>query len=94
MSILGCSRAEAEKLINNFFKGNPGLSALIDSLKAFYKKYKYIKAINGAHLMIRSDHVLLNSLIQASAAILFKRWGCYIWEAIEAQGLDAKIIIA
>lgn len=94
MSILGCSRKEAEKLIEDFFNGNPGLLALVSSLKAFYKKYKYIQAINGSRLMIRSDHVLLNSLIQASAAILFKRWGCYIWEAIEAQGLDAKIIIA
>ena len=94
MSILGCSRAEAEKLIKDFFEGNPGLSALIESLKAFYKKHKYIQAINGSRLMIRSDHVLLNSLIQASAAILFKRLGCYIWNAIEAKGLDAKIIIA
>lgn len=94
MAILGCSKKEAEVLIKNFFEGNPGLSKLIDYLKRFYKKNKYIKAINGARLQIRSEHILLNSLIQASAAILFKQWGCYIWEEIDKQGLDAKIIIA
>lgn len=94
MAILGCSRAEAEKLIDDFFKGNPGLSALMDALKAFYKKYKYIQAINGTRLMIRSEHVLLNSLIQASAATLFKRWGALIWEAIDREQFDAKIIIS
>lgn len=94
MGILGCSRQEAERLIKNFYEGNPGLSKLNDSLKAFYKKYKYIKAINGTRLQIRSEHVLLNSLIQASAAILFKRWGCLIWEEIDRLGLDAKIIIS
>lgn len=94
MAILGCSRKEAEKIIKDFYEGNPGLSKLNDSLKAFYKKHKYIKAINGTRLMIRSEHVLLNSLIQASAAILFKRWGCFIWDAIDELGLDANIIIA
>lgn len=94
MAILGCSRREAEKIIKDFFDGNPGLCKLMDHLKAFYKKHKYIKAINGTRLMIRSEHVLLNSLIQASAAILFKRWGCYIWREIDRLGLDAAIIIA
>lgn len=94
MSILGCSRSEAEKLIDDFFSGNPGLLALVKALKAFYKKHKYIKAINGARLQIRSEHVLLNSLIQASSAIVFKRWMCFVWDAIEEKNLDAKVIIA
>lgn len=94
MAILGCSRREAEKIIKDFFDGNPGLCKLMDALKAFYKKHKYIQAINGTRLMIRSEHVLLNSLIQASAAILFKRWGCYIWREIDRLGLDAEVIIA
>lgn len=94
MAILGCSKKEAEVLIKNFFEGNPGLSKLIDYLKRFYKKNKYIKAINGARLQIRSEHILLNSLIQASAAILFKRWGVRIWNEIDRLGLDAMIIIS
>ena len=93
MAILGCNRKEAEKLISNFYDGNPGLQKLNESLKAFYKKHKYIKAINGTRLMIRSEHVLLNSLIQASAAILFKRWSCMVWDEIDRLYLDAKIII-
>ena len=93
MAILGCSRREAEKIIKDFFDGNPGLCKLMDALKAFYKKYKYIKAINGTRLMIRSEHVLLNSLIQASAATIFKRWSTLIWRDIDKHNLDASIII-
>ena len=94
MAILGCSKSEAEKLIKNFYDGNPGLKKLIEYLTNYYKKNKYIKAIDGRRLMIRSSHVLLNSLIQASAAIIFKRWGTYIWREIEKRNYDAKIIIA
>jgi DNA polymerase I-like protein with 3'-5' exonuclease and polymerase domains len=94
MQILGCSKREAENLISDFFEGNPGLKKLMDHLSTFYKKYKYIKAIDGRHLFIRSAHVLLNSLIQASAAVIFKQWGCNIWREIDTRGLDAVIIIA
>ena len=93
MSILSCSKSDAEKAIALFYEASPALKMLNDRLKEFYKKHKYIKAINGSHLMIRSDHVLLNSLIQASSAIIFKRWSCIVWSEIERLSLDAKIII-
>ncbi len=93
MSILSCSRAEAEKAIDLFYQASPALRKLNDRLKVFYKQHKYIQAINGARLQIRSEHVLLNSLIQASSAIIFKRWSCIVWDEIQRLGLDAVIII-
>lgn len=93
MSILGCSKSQAEQLIKNFYDGNSGLRKLLDNLDKFYKKHKYIKAIDGRRLYIRSSHVLLNSLIQASSAIIFKKWSALIWKYIDEYQLDAKIII-
>lgn len=94
MAILGCNQKEASSQIDAFYESSKGLKLLSEALKAFYKKHKYIKAINGARLQIRSEHVLLNSLIQASSAIVFKRWMCFVWDAIEKRSLDAKVIIA
>ena len=93
MQILGCTRSEAEKLIRNFYDGNPGLQKLLKYLDRYYQKYKYIRAIDNRKLYIRSSHVLLNSLIQASAAIIFKDWSCRVWEQIDANLFDAAIMI-
>lgn len=93
-SILSCSNKEAEKAIDLFYAASPSLKILVDYLKAFYKKHKYLKAIDGRRLFIRSEHVLLNSLIQASSAVLFKSWGCKIWDAIDRENLDSEIIIS
>lgn len=93
-SILGCSIKEAERLIKNFFDGNPGLRDLMEYLNKFYTKYGYIKSLDGRRFPARSKHVLLNILIQSSAAILFKKWSCYTWELIDNLGIDAEIIIA
>lgn len=92
-SILGCSIKEAEGLIKNFFDGNPGLRDLIQYLNKFYQKHKYIRSIDGRRVPARSQHVLLNLLIQSSAAILFKDWSNKMWEEIEDNEIDAEIII-
>lgn len=92
-SILGCSIKEAERLIKNFFDGNPGLRDLMEYLSKFYKKHGYIKSLDGRRFPARSKHVLLNILIQSSAAILFKKWSCYTWELIDNLRLDAETII-
>lgn len=92
-SILSCSTKEAEKAIDLFYEANPALKLLVDYLKKFYKKYKYIRAIDGRRLYIRSEHILLNSLIQGSAAVLFKAWGIGVWRMIDEIGIDAEITI-
>ena len=92
-TILSCSTKEAEKAIDLFYEANPALKLLVDYLKKFYKKYKYIRAIDGRRLYIRSEHILLNSLIQGSAAVLFKAWGIKVWRMIDEIGIDAEITI-
>lgn len=93
-AILECDNAKANKIIEAFYNGNPGLKKLKEYIEGYHKKYKYIKGIDGRPLFIRSNHILLNSLIQGSAAIIFKKWGCEIWNSIEREKLDSKIIIS
>jgi DNA polymerase-1 len=91
---LQCSLKEAEKIIKDFYDGNPGLRDLKGHIERFYKKHKYIEGLDGRHLFIRSNHILLNSLIQGGAAIIFKDWGCRIWRDIRKYNLNSNIIIA
>lgn len=93
-SILSCNTKEATKAVTLFYEANPALKQLVDALKRYYKKYGYIKSIDGRRISVRSEHSLLNFLIQSSAAVLFKRWGVYIWDEIDRLGIDAVVIIA
>jgi DNA polymerase I len=92
--ILNCSLMEAERIIKTFFDGNPGLKKLIDYLEKYYKKHGCIKSLDGREMKARSPHVLLNLLIQSSAAQVFKKWLCNIWESIDEEQLDAEVIIS
>lgn len=93
-SILGCTLEEAEQKMAAFWAANPGLKQLIDSLERYYKKNKFIVGLDGRKLSVRGKHKLLNTKIQSSAAIIFKRWGLIANERIKKMGLDATQIIA
>lgn len=67
---------------------------LVEYLKKYYKKYGFIKGLDGRKLFIRAEYKLLNSLIQSTAAILFKRWGVICNETLRKNNLDCKQVIA
>ena len=91
---LGCTLKESEARMAVFWEANPGLKNLIESLERYYKKNKYLVGLDGRKLSIRGRHKLLNTLVQSSAAIIFKRWGLIANERIQKMGLDATQIIA
>ena len=91
--ILGCTVEEAEKYIESFWSGNLGVKLIIEYLEKFYKKHKYIVGLDGRKLEVRAEYKLLNTLIQSSAAVIFKRWSVIAVDRLEAQGLDCKQII-
>jgi len=93
-SILGCSLEESEEKMAVFWAANPGLKGLIDSLEKYYRKNKCLVGLDGRRLSVRGRHKLLNTLIQSSAAIIFKRWNLIANARILQVGLDATQIIA
>lgn len=50
----------------------PALGKLIDQLKAANKKRGHLVAIDGRKLFVRSDHAILNTLLQSAGGILMK----------------------
>lgn len=85
---------QAEKYIENFWEGNKGIKLLVDYLVQYYKKYGFIKGLDGRKIFIRAEYKLLNSLVQSAAAIVFKRWGVMCNKELIEKKIDCKQIIA
>lgn len=90
---IGVSTTQGQRKLDEFFEKSKGLGGIKRDLERAYKKNKYIRGLDGRRLHIRGKHILLNSLIQSSAAIIFKYWSTLVWEEIERKGMDAEIII-
>lgn len=65
---------EAEKLFNGYWDAVPSLKQLKDDLENYWSANgkRYVKAIDGRKLMVRSYHALLNVLLQGSGSIMAK----------------------
>jgi len=81
----GAGAGKLEAIANNglngaqiksvFYKKYPAILELVKSLEKAYASHgSYIKGFDGRRLYIRSKHKLLNTLIQSTAAIIFKEW--------------------
>lgn len=93
--IVNGTKAHGKKLKEKFLKSIPAISKLRDAVKAACTK-GYVKALDGRHIPIKSDHAALNYLLQGAGAILCKRWladfyeqACQRW----AWGYDGDFVI-
>jgi hypothetical protein len=85
----------ADKLIKKFKKAIPGLDRLEFSLKHKWKdrggeKGGYMIGLDGRKVSIKSEHKILNYLLQSAEAIYMKVVMCMIWNRL--RKLDAHII--
>lgn len=62
------------KLKDDFYKKNVGIKELNDALQRAYKSRGYLIGLDGRPLYIRSEHKLLNTLLQNAATTVFKNW--------------------
>ena len=71
---MGKPERQGAALKKAFFKAHPGIEELIGDLEHAFSQRKYIKNIDGRPLYIRSKTKLLNTLLQGTAAVVFKKW--------------------
>lgn len=62
------------ELRRRFEGGLPALGYLTERLKAKAKEQKWIALIDGRRSYVRSDHAVLNTLLQGTGAVLCKHW--------------------
>lgn len=65
-------KSEGKKLFDAFWKANPGLKKLKDFLINQNRQYKFIYAIDGRRLHPRSEHSIINLLIQSTGSIVME----------------------
>ena len=70
--IVGGGKDEGRKIKERFLRAIPPLKRLLTQVRKATKK-GYIKAIDGRHIGVRSEHSALNFLLQSAGAIIAKR---------------------
>ena len=71
-SIIGGSSAEGHKLMTRFLRNTPALEALKEIVSNAATK-GWIRGLDGRHILVRSEHSALNTLLQGAGAIVMKK---------------------
>ena len=102
---LSISRAEAAEYIKAYFKTYPGLKIFLDGLVSSAKKEGYaitmygrrrpVPELSSSNFMQRSfgERVAMNSPIQGSAADIMKIAMIRVWERLEREKLQSRLIL-
>ena len=70
-TMMGCSMALAEELINAYWEGNPGLAEIVEKCRVDSKR-GYLIGLDGRKIFIRSPHSSFNALLQSAEAVIMK----------------------
>ena len=84
--MIGGGSKEGGELRNRFLNKLPALDQLVKQVKKVADNTKYIKAIDGRRLHVRSSHVALNLLLQSCGAIIMKTTSCYLYYNLIQNG--------
>ena len=84
--MIGGGSKEGKELRTRFLSKLPALDRLIKDVKKVAEGQKYLKAIDGRRLHVRSSHSALNLLLQSCGAILMKTTSCYLYHNLTNLG--------
>lgn len=84
---------DVNKAISKFVEALPGLGTLQDSLKEQYRQKGTITGLDGRELQARSEHSLLNLLLQSSGAVVMKNCLVYLKEELSKTDVDYKFTL-
>ena len=74
---------------SRFLKSLPALGKLVEKLKAVLKQRGYLIAIDGRKLYCRSEHSILNTLLQSAGALFMKHAVVILDDSLKTAGLVA-----
>ena len=88
-AIVGGSANQGKVLIDKFMGNMPALEKLLRKVQRMAGK-GWIPALDGRHIVIRSEHAALNSLLQSAGAIIAKQWCIEAHKLLKKYGIDYK----
>jgi len=90
-SVAGGGRRVGSELKQSFLDNLPSLRTLKNSVTRKAAKSKFLKALDGRKLFIRSEHSALNMLLQGAGAIVMKK--ALVIFNNKLQGMDANFVV-
>src|SRR5690606_27742375 len=79
------------KVRNVFEAGIDGMQNLIEAVQKAAET-GYLRPLDGRKIPVRSSHSALNSLLQGSAAVVFKRWIVMAFDRLRSEGIRAQLL--
>ena len=89
-AIVGSDEKEGRKLMRRFLRNTPALGELKDKVSRLYLKDGFLMGLDGRHLLVRSEHSALNTLLQGAGAILMKKSLVILNNKLKCGIIDAK----
>jgi DNA polymerase I-like protein with 3'-5' exonuclease and polymerase domains len=87
---LGKPESMGARLKKDFYKEHPGILQLINDLERAFDSRGYLIGFDQRPLQVRGKNKLLNTLLQHTAAIIFKEWMVRLDEKRRMVRLDEK----
>ena len=88
---VGGTAEDGARLKAKFFKANPAFKTLVDRVKNFAEKHKYLPGLDQRHLIVRSPHSSLNLLIQSAGALIAKQALVIFKKLLRIHGLEDNV---
>ena len=89
-AIVGSDEKEGRKLMRRFLRNTPALGELKDKVSRLYERDGFLPGLDGRHLLVRSEHSALNTLLQGAGAILMKKSLVILNNKLKCGIIDAK----
>ena len=89
-AIVGSDEKDGRKLMRRFLRNTPALGELKDKVSRLYLKDGFLMGLDGRHLLVRSEHSALNTLLQGAGAILMKKSLVILNNKLKCGIIDAK----
>lgn len=89
-AIVGSDEKEGRKLMRRFLRNTPALGELKDKVSRLYERDGFLQGLDGRHLLVRSEHSALNTLLQGAGAILMKKSLVILNNKLKCGIIDAK----
>jgi len=90
-SVVGGGKGIGKTLKQSFLNNLPSLRTLKNSVTRKAAETKFLRALDGRKLFIRSEHSALNMLLQGAGAIVMKK--ALVIFNNKLQGLDANFVV-
>jgi len=91
-SVVGGSKSEGKRIKQSFLDNFPTLKSLRHRVTREARENKFVKALDGRKIFIRSEHAALNSLLQGAGSIVMKRALIILNDSLKSSSLDAHVV--